>query len=63
MMKHKKDRSDKQKQKQALKKHTQSPKATTTAASADGGSKSPPNSTQKESKSAPSGHTVVGSEP
>jgi hypothetical protein len=35
MMKDKKDRSNKQKEKQALKKHTQIPKAATPAASAD----------------------------
>jgi hypothetical protein len=61
MMKHKKDRSDKQKLKLALKKDTRSPKAATPAASADG-SKSPPSSSQKESGSAPGGHTVVASE-
>jgi hypothetical protein len=61
MMKHKKDRSNKQKQKQALKKHTQFPKAATPVASADG-SKSPACSTQKEAKSAP-GHTVGSEQP
>ena len=61
-MKHKKDRSDKQELELALKKDTRSPKAATPAASADG-SKSPPSSSQKESESAPGGHTVVASEP
>jgi hypothetical protein len=61
MMKDKKDRSNKQKQKQALKKHMHSLKAPTPAASADG-SKSPARSTQKESESAP-GHTVGSEQP
>ena len=59
MMKHKKDRKDKQKQKQALKKHTQAPKAATLAVSSEDGANSPAVNTQKESESAP--RNTVGS--